>query len=92
MKHISDIANNLQGQKMFQVLAQAKELEKKGIDVIHLEIGDPDFDSPPNVVEAACQALKDGQESKLGLGRYPFELIVIKNFISIKTVRGSLTS
>ena len=60
MKHISDIANNLQGQKMFQVLAQAKELEKKGIDVIHLEIGDPDFDSPPNVVEAACQALKDG--------------------------------
>jgi aspartate aminotransferase len=60
MKHISDIASNLQGQKMFQVLAQAKELEKKGIDVIHLEIGDPDFDSPPNVVEAACQALRDG--------------------------------
>jgi aspartate/methionine/tyrosine aminotransferase len=60
MKHISDIAKDLQGQKMFQVLAQAKELEKKGVDVIHLEIGDPDFDSPPNVVEAACQALKDG--------------------------------
>lgn len=60
MKHISDIARDLQGQKMFQVLAQAKELEKKGVNVIHLEIGDPDFDTPPNVIEAACQALKDG--------------------------------
>ncbi|MBF0614002.1 MAG: pyridoxal phosphate-dependent aminotransferase [Magnetococcales bacterium] len=60
MKHISRIAEALQGQKMFQVLAHAQELEKKGINVIHLEIGDPDFDSPPNVVDAACHALRSG--------------------------------
>lgn len=60
MKNLSSIANNLQGQKMFQVMALAKKLEQQGINVIHLEIGDPDFDSPPNVVDAACEALKNG--------------------------------
>lgn len=60
MRNISEIAKNLQGQKMFQIMAASKELEKKGIDVIHLEIGDPDFDSPQNVVEAACNSLRDG--------------------------------
>jgi len=60
MKSFSKIAGRLHGQKMFQILAQAKELEQKGIDVIHLEIGDPDFDSPPKVVEAACDALRSG--------------------------------
>jgi len=60
MKTFSKVACRLHGQKMFQILAQAKELEGKGIDVIHLEIGDPDFDSPPKVVEAACSALQSG--------------------------------
>jgi aspartate aminotransferase len=60
MKNLSYIANNLQWQKMFQVMAHAKKLERQGVNVIHLEIGDPDFDSPPNVVEAACDALRDG--------------------------------
>jgi aspartate/methionine/tyrosine aminotransferase len=35
-------------------------MEKNGINVIHMEIGDPDFASPPNVVKAACDALTDG--------------------------------
>jgi aspartate aminotransferase len=60
MNKLSFIANALQGQKMFQVLARAKKLEQQGIDIIHLEIGDPDFSSPPNVVESACTALRDG--------------------------------
>lgn len=60
MKNISRIASGLQGQKMFQILAEAKKLEQKGMDIIHLEIGDPDFNSPPNVVEAACTALRKG--------------------------------
>ena len=60
MRKFSRIADNLQGQKMFQILAQAKKLEQKGNNVIHLEIGDPDFDSPPNVIDAACDALHSG--------------------------------
>ena len=60
MKHLSSIARNLQGQKMFQILAEANKLKREGIDVIHLEIGDPDFDSPPNVIDAAKRALQNG--------------------------------
>ena len=44
----------------FEVLAQARKLEAQGRDIIHLEIGEPDFDSPRGVVEAGMQALKDG--------------------------------
>ncbi len=44
----------------FEVLAKARRLEAEGVDVIHLEIGEPDFSSPSNVVEAGQQALADG--------------------------------
>ena len=44
----------------FEVLARARRLEDEGMDVIHLEIGEPDFNSPSNVVEAGQQALADG--------------------------------
>ena len=44
----------------FEVLAKARLLEAEGVDVIHLEIGEPDFSSPSNVVEAGQQALADG--------------------------------
>ncbi len=45
----------------FSVLARAKELERSGKDVIHLEIGEPDFDTPAHIVEAAYAALQAGQ-------------------------------
>jgi aspartate aminotransferase len=41
----------------FVVLAKAKELEKKGMEVIHLEIGEPDFDTPRNIIDEAISAL-----------------------------------
>ena len=44
----------------FEVLAKARALEAQGRHIIHLEIGEPDFDTPPHVVEAACQALRGG--------------------------------
>ena len=44
----------------FVVLARAKELEAQGKSVIHLEIGEPDFDTPPNIVEAGIRALREG--------------------------------
>jgi len=44
----------------FEVLAKAKALEKKGREIIHLEIGEPDFDTPNNIKEAAIKALKAG--------------------------------
>jgi aspartate aminotransferase len=44
----------------FEVLAKAKALEAKGKDVIHLEIGEPDFDTPDNIRDAAVKAIWDG--------------------------------
>jgi aspartate aminotransferase len=44
----------------FSVLAKAKALEAGGREIIHLEIGEPDFGTPAHVVEAGCQALRDG--------------------------------
>jgi aspartate/methionine/tyrosine aminotransferase len=44
----------------FSVLAKAKGLEAEGREIIHLEIGEPDFDTPAHVVEAGCRALRDG--------------------------------
>jgi len=45
----------------FSVLARAKELEREGRDVIHLEIGEPDFETPAHVCEAAFEAMRAGQ-------------------------------
>lgn len=44
----------------FEVLAKARALEAQGKDVVHLEIGEPDFDTPSNVVEAGIDALRQG--------------------------------
>jgi aspartate/methionine/tyrosine aminotransferase len=44
----------------FEVLSRARELERQGKDIIHLEIGEPDFDTPENVVHSAVNALNAG--------------------------------
>jgi aspartate/methionine/tyrosine aminotransferase len=42
------------------VLEKANELERQGIHIVHLEVGEPDFDAPACVKEAACRALDNG--------------------------------
>ncbi|HEX6121882.1 MAG TPA: pyridoxal phosphate-dependent aminotransferase [Ktedonobacterales bacterium] len=44
----------------FEVLARAKALEAQGRQIVHLEIGEPDFPTPANIIEAGCRALRDG--------------------------------
>jgi aspartate/methionine/tyrosine aminotransferase len=44
----------------FEVLARAKALEAQGKNIVHLEIGEPDFATPAHIVEAGCAALRDG--------------------------------
>src|SRR5215467_11003226 len=44
----------------FEVLNKARALERQGRNIVHLEIGEPDFDTPSNVVEAAVDALHKG--------------------------------
>ena len=44
----------------FEVLNKARALERQGKSIIHLEIGEPDFDTPANVIEAGVDALHKG--------------------------------
>ena len=44
----------------FEVLVKARALEAKGRDIVHLEIGEPDFDTPANIVDAGSDALHKG--------------------------------
>src|ERR1700757_1893674 len=44
----------------FEVLVKARALAGQGRDIIHLEIGEPDFDTPGNIVDAGCDALRKG--------------------------------
>lgn len=50
----------LRGEGAFEVLARVKKLEKTGKHIIHLEIGEPDFDTPENVKEKAIEAIREG--------------------------------
>lgn len=51
---------NLGTEKAFEVLAKCRKLEAQGKDIIHLQIGEPDFDTPPNIIEAGVKALRGG--------------------------------
>lgn len=48
------------GEGAFEVLVRARALEARGRDVVHMEIGEPDFPTPPNIVAAGRKALADG--------------------------------
>lgn len=58
---LSSAAAKLEGQPMFKVLTKVQELERQGRDIVHFEIGDPDFNTPSNIVNAACESLKKGE-------------------------------
>jgi (5-formylfuran-3-yl)methyl phosphate transaminase len=45
---------------VMDVLEKACEMECRGVDIVHLEVGEPDFDTPACVKEACCQAIRDG--------------------------------
>ena len=51
----------VQGEAAFETLARANELERQGRHIIHLEIGEPDFDTPQPIVEAGIHWLKEGK-------------------------------
>jgi aspartate/methionine/tyrosine aminotransferase len=57
---LADRMSRIGTESAFEVLAKARALEKQGKHVIHLEIGEPDFPTPPHVVEAGQKALAEG--------------------------------
>ena len=57
---LAERMNRIGVETAFEVLVKARALEAKGKSVIHLEIGEPDFDTPRHIVEAAKKALDEG--------------------------------
>jgi aspartate aminotransferase len=58
--HLAGRMSRLGTETAFEVLGRARALEKQGKDIVHLEIGEPDFDTPANVIEAGVEALRHG--------------------------------
>jgi aspartate/methionine/tyrosine aminotransferase len=58
--HVASRMSRLGTESAFEVLARARALERQGRTIIHLEIGEPDFDTPAHIVAAAKQALDAG--------------------------------
>ncbi|MCC5669489.1 pyridoxal phosphate-dependent aminotransferase [Nostoc sp. CHAB 5784] len=58
---LADSLGSLGTERAFEVLARAKELERQGKEVIHLEIGEPDFDTPAHACAAAYNAMLAGE-------------------------------
>ena len=58
---LADSLERLGTETAFSVLARARELERQGREIIHLEIGEPDFDTPLHIREAGAAALRAGQ-------------------------------
>ena len=55
--HIADAVARLGAENAFQVLARAREIEATGKRVVHMEIGEPDFDTPEHIKKAAVESL-----------------------------------
>ncbi len=60
MQTLAKATSRLGTETAFEVLARARALEAEGKHVIHLEIGEPDFDTPGYIVEAGIKALREG--------------------------------
>ncbi|MDZ4746114.1 MAG: pyridoxal phosphate-dependent aminotransferase [bacterium] len=58
--HIAERISRLGTETAFEVLVKARALEAQGKSIVHLEIGEPDFDTPPNIIQAGKDALDNG--------------------------------
>lgn len=89
--YLADRTNRLGTETAFEVLARARALEAQGRSVIHLEIGEPDFDTPRHIIDAAHKALDDGW-THYGPASGDMELreAVVKEILSTRRVEVSV--
>ena len=88
---LSDAAYLLKGQPMFKILARIKEMERAGEDIVHFEIGDPDFSTPQNVIDAGVKALHDGYTHYSdSMGDYDFRKIIADNNLHTRGFRPEI--
>ena len=82
MMHIAQRMSRLGTETAFEVLAKARALEAQGKNIIHLEIGEPDFDTPANIRLAAKKALDDGYTHYGPAAGLPSARSAIANYVS----------
>lgn len=61
MLRLAQAMHRLGTETAFEVLQRARQMEAQGREIVHLEIGEPDFDTPAHIVEAAVEALRRGE-------------------------------
>ena len=66
----------------FEVLARARKLEAEGKKIVHLEIGEPDFSTPDNIIEAGISALQSGYTHYTPAGGIKEVREAVANFVS----------
>jgi aspartate/methionine/tyrosine aminotransferase len=79
---LAERMSRLGSESAFEVLARARALERQGKNIIHLEIGEPDFPTPPHVVEAGKRALDDGWTKYGPTPGFPEFREVIASYVS----------
>jgi (5-formylfuran-3-yl)methyl phosphate transaminase len=73
-----------------EVFERARAVERAGVDIVHLEFGEPDFDTPPVIVEAAEKAIKDGRTRYVeSLGILPLREAIAEHYARTYGVRIS---
>jgi len=72
----------LESEGAFVVLAKAKQLEREGKSIIHLQIGEPDFDTPRNICDAGIKAINDGHTHYAPSGGIPEAREVAAKYMS----------
>lgn len=88
---LSDAAYLLQGQPMFKILSRIKEMERAGENIVHFEIGDPDFATPQNVIDAGVAALNGGYTHYSdSMGDYDFRKAVADNNLYTRGFRPDI--
>jgi aspartate/methionine/tyrosine aminotransferase len=71
-----------------EIAERAFELERTGVDVVHLEFGEPDFEAPPVITDAVMRAIKDGRTKYTGsLGILPLREAVAAHYAATYGVR-----
>ena len=78
---IADRIDRIQPSITLEMTAKAAELRNSGIDVINLSVGEPDFDTPNNIKEAAFYAINNGlTKYTAGAGTVDLKSAIIKIF------------
>jgi aspartate aminotransferase len=81
MAFFADSLSRIQPSATIAVSTKARELKAKGRDIISLAAGEPDFDTPPNIVEAGIKAMRDGKTRYTDVDGIPeLKAAIVKKF------------